>query len=244
MKKVNKLNFFRSPNFDERFEKINMIVIHYTGMNSFDEAKDHLCNKNSKVSAHYLIDEIGKIYQLVDDIHRAWHAGVSIWKNKKDINSCSIGIELVNPGHEFGYKSFEEKQMFSIEHLLEELIFHYDIPLSNVVGHSDVAPLRKLDPGELFDWKRLAAKKLAVWPQTFKKNPFELISFGDKGEHVTYVQLALKFIGYGIEVDGFFGKYTEAVIKAFQRRFRQSRIDGFFDDETGLLLAGLKNLNI
>ena len=157
MKKVNKLIFFRSPNFDERFEKINMIVIHYTGMNSFDEAKDHLCNKNSKVSAHYLIDEIGKIYQLVDDIHRAWHAGVSIWKNKKDINSCSIGIELVNPGHEFGYKSFEEKQMFSIEHLLEELIFHYDIPLSNVVGHSDVAPLRKLDPGELFDWKRLAA---------------------------------------------------------------------------------------
>ena len=241
-RKIKKNTSFRSPNFDHRLHKINMIVIHYTGMKSCDDALIHLCNKNTKVSAHYLIDEIGKIYQLVDDNFRAWHAGVSIWDGITDINSCSIGIELVNPGHEFGYKTFEEQQMLSIEYLLEELLFKYGISLKNVVGHSDVAPLRKCDPGELFEWERLAKKNLAIWPQKHSKNILPYLNLGKSSDGVSELQKKLSIIGYGIKIDGNFGPCTELVVRAFQRRYRKKRIDGCLDNETGSILESLLSL--
>lgn len=155
-----------SPNFNERAagKEINMLVLHYTGMLTAEDALDRMCDSSSEVSAHYMVDEDGEIYQLVDETKRAWHAGVSFWKGETDINSCSIGIEIVNPGHEFGYREFPEKQMQSVIALSKQIVEKYPILSENVVGHSDIAPTRKQDPGELFDWKRLAESGIGLWP--------------------------------------------------------------------------------
>ena len=145
----------KSPNFDKRPKgtKINSIVIHYTGMKTFDEAFERLCNKNSKVSSHYLIGRDGRIINLVDEKYRAWHAGISEWKGIDNLNNNSIGIELENPGHEFGYIPFSKKQMDVLISLCKELKNKYDIKEDWVLGHSDISPGRKLDPGEKFNWK-------------------------------------------------------------------------------------------
>ena len=147
----------KSPNFDKRpkGKKINSIIIHYTGMKNFDDAYKRLCDKNSKVSSHYLIGRDGKIINLVDEKNRAWHAGISHWKGIDNLNDISIGIELENPGHEFGYISFSKKQMDVLIYLCEELKNKYDIKEDWVLRHSDISPGRKLDPGEKFDWKRI-----------------------------------------------------------------------------------------
>ncbi len=233
-----------SPNFNERKLKINTVVIHYTGMETFSDALINLCNPSSKVSSHYLIDYSGEIYLLVDEEKRAWHAGVSSWKGIKDINSCSIGIELANRGHDFVYEPFPEEQMISLETLLIHLMKKYDISPFNIVGHSDVAPLRKKDPGELFNWKRLANKGLAIYPEKLNKNLFKKLSAGDQGKLVEILQVSLKEIGYGVNINSIYDSETKLVVKAFQRRFRNRMIDGIVDEETGKLITCLKMLTI
>ena len=231
-----------SPNFDERKSKIDIIVIHYTGMQSFEEALEHLCKPSSKVSSHYLINSSGDVYLLVDEEKRAWHAGVSYWSGNIDVNSSSIGIELVNPGHEFGYEIFSESQMTSLEVLIKSLINNYNIPLYNIVGHSDIAPLRKKDPGELFNWKRLAKKNLSIWPNKLSTSFSKNIKIGNKSNSILQVQEFLSEIGYKITKDGFFSEETKLVLMAFQRRFRCHKVDGLFDDETGSMIKSIYDL--
>ena len=163
-----------SPNWNERQLPISMVVVHYTGMQSADEALERLCDPMAGVSAHYLIEENGTVHRLVREDRRAWHAGKSFWRGITDVNSASIGIELVNPGHEFGYRPFPEAQMEALLPLLADMVQRHDVPRANVVGHSDIAPVRKEDPGELFDWDLLAAHRLALkTPRVTAPSPFE-----------------------------------------------------------------------
>ncbi|MBL42313.1 MAG: N-acetylmuramoyl-L-alanine amidase [Rhodospirillaceae bacterium] len=231
-----------SPNFNDRKSKIDIIVIHYTGMKSEQESLEQLCNTSSKVSSHFLINYSGDIFSLVEEEKRAWHAGVSFWNGENDINSSSIGIELDNPGHEYGYKPFTESQMVSLEKLISYLIKKYNIPLYNIVGHSDIAPLRKKDPGEFFEWKRLAKKNLSIWPKKILLNPFNNISIGEKSRSVLKVQKSLSEIGYKINQDAYYGAETKLVLQAFQRRFRSNKFDGCFDNITGMMIHSVNSL--
>ncbi len=207
-----------SPNFDSREgQAIDMLVLHYTGMKSGAAALDRLCDATAKVSAHYMVELDGTIYQLVNENDRAWHAGVSSWNAKTNINQRSIGIEIVNTGHDFGYVPFPEIQMAAGIKLCKAILGLYEIPDRNVVGHSDVAPTRKQDPGELFDWKLLAKNGIGLFP-----TPTE-----------TYVSAsALEQFGYDIS-------NLPAAITAFQRHFRPDNLSGKWDDECGKLLAAL-----
>lgn len=157
---------YSSPNYNDRvgYDAPNMIVLHYTGMKTAEEALERLCDTKSEVSAHYVIDEKGKSHQLVEDDKRAWHAGKSYWGGETDINSASIGIEIVNPGHEFGYEDFKSAQIKALIKLCQSLIIKYSIPPTRILGHSDVAPDRKYDPGHLFPWQELAALDIGIWP--------------------------------------------------------------------------------
>lgn len=195
-----------------------MLVLHYTGMESADAALARLCDTAAQVSAHYLIDEDGAIHRLVDESKRAWHAGLGFWRGERDINGRSIGVELANPGHEFGYCEFPELQMQALIDLARDILGRHTIPARNVVGHSDVAPDRKLDPGEFMDWPRLAEAGIGLWPEEAadpSENPLQDLA--------TY--------GYDIS--------TRHVISAFQRRFRPARIDGLADPHTRRIIAGL-----
>ncbi|MBL6945623.1 MAG: N-acetylmuramoyl-L-alanine amidase [Rhodospirillales bacterium] len=158
---------FPSPNFDDRPEvtAIDMLVLHYTGMPTANDALARLCDPAAQVGAHYMIDEDGTVHALIPEDKRAWHAGVSFWRGETDINGRSIGIELVNPGHEFGYRPFPDAQIEALILLAKGILRRHPIPPRNVVGHSDIAPSRKTDPGELFDWKRLAAEGIGLWPE-------------------------------------------------------------------------------
>lgn len=213
-----------SPNWNERELPITMVVLHYTGMRTGDEALERMCDPAAEVSAHYMIEEDGSVIRLVLEEKRAWHAGKGYWRGIKDVNSASIGIELVNPGHEWGYRPFTAAQMESLLPLLGRIIRHYDIPRANVVGHSDIAPARKEDPGELFDWQHLARLRLAL--ETPK------ISLGTPFPNDGAFLLALERFGYDIS-DG------RAAVAAFQRRWRPSRIDGLIDGEIGAILFAL-----
>ena len=213
-----------SPNWNERKLPISMVVLHYTGMRSAQEALDRLTDPAAEVSAHYLIDEDGTVTRLVPEGKRAWHAGRAYWRGISDVNSASIGIELVNPGHEFGYRPFPEAQMGSLIRLLADILWRHDIELGNVVGHSDVAPARKQDPGELFDWPRLARFGLAL------PTPRPRIRLLHENPGAFY--LSLERFGYDI-ADG------RAAVRAFQRRFRPACIDGEIDGEVGALLFEL-----
>lgn len=157
---------YTSPNFNERkgTEKPSLIILHYTGMESAKAALERLCDPKAEVSAHYLIEESGKTHSLVPDEKRAWHAGVSYWKGETDINAHSIGIEIVNPGHEFGYQAFPEKQIKVVIKLCKSLMKKYNIPPANILGHSDIAITRKIDPGHLFPWEKLARDEIGLWP--------------------------------------------------------------------------------
>ncbi|NVK20180.1 MAG: N-acetylmuramoyl-L-alanine amidase [Methylocystaceae bacterium] len=154
-----------SPNFDDRPDgvPVDMLVLHYTGMKTGEEALDRLCDEKAKVSAHYLVETDGKVFQLVDEEKRAWHAGVSSWRGHTDVNARSIGIEMVNPGHEWGYRTFPDAQIAQVIKLCQTILSRHPIPARNVVGHSDVAPARKEDPGELFPWEQLAAEGVGLW---------------------------------------------------------------------------------
>ncbi len=191
--------FTPSPNFNRRKTPVDMLVLHYTGMKTAQEALDRLRDPEAKVSAHYVVDENGEVYSLVDETKRAWHAGVSFWNGESDINSRSIGIEIVNPGHELGYVPFPDEQIHSVINLSKEIIKHNVIPYKNIVGHSDIAPSRKRDPGELFPWKKLAENGIGLWTDDFikpEKSAEEMLSV----------------IGYDITDE-------KAALKAFQRHF-------------------------
>jgi N-acetylmuramoyl-L-alanine amidase len=212
-----------SPNFAERMLPVSMLVLHYTGMKSGAEAIAWLANPASKVSAHYVVDEDGQVVHMVREEMRAQHAGLSHWRGITDCNSASIGIEIVNPGHEWGYRPFPEAQMQALIPLVAEIVGTYSIKPWNVVGHSDVAPARKMDPGELFEWDRLAKIGLAVPRPAAKVDP---------GWSDASFLLALERYGYGI-ADG-----PKAVI-AFQRRFRPENVDGVVDGECRAILWAL-----
>ena len=208
-----------SPNHGPRLSPIvDMLVIHYTGMESTPAALDRLCDEAAQVSAHYLIDEDGNIYALVEENRRAWHAGLSFWRGQTDINSRSIGIELVNPGHEFGYRSFPSRQIDALVNLGMAIIDRHPIPPRNVVGHSDIAPSRKQDPGELFPWQSLAESGLGVWPTPTP---------GAKGDRPIVESLSQ----WGYDVSD-----TGSALSAFQRHFRPEQIDGNADQETVRLI--------
>jgi N-acetylmuramoyl-L-alanine amidase len=234
---------FQSPNVDDRKDAaIDMLVLHYTDMKTAQAAIDHLCNAESKVSAHYVVDEAGEVYSLVDESKRAWHAGESFWRGHSNINSRSIGIEIANPGHTNGYRAFPELQMQSVIELCHAIIARHAIPPRNVVGHSDVAFLRKMDPGELFDWPRLARAAIGVFP--FGSHPMmgsELMR-GDNGKKVIRLQTALNNWGYGLKLDGDYGVKTEQCVIAFQRHYRPGNCDGKWDDECAGLLASLHGM--
>lgn len=220
-----------------------MIILHYTGMSSAEEALKYLCSSASKVSAHYLLTEGGTIYALVDEDRRAWHAGVASWHGETDINSCSIGIELVNPGHDLGYQAFPESQMTALEELLQDIVFRYDVSAARIVGHSDVSPQRKRDPGELFNWQRLARKQLALWPEIGTASQQTAILPGISGGEIAALQQSLAYIGYQLAIDGRFGDKTGHVIQAFQRRFRPSHVSGILDGETISLIYAVAEMH-
>ena len=213
-----------SPNHDERRLPVSMIVLHYTGMRDAGEALARLCDAEAKVSAHWLVAEDGTLVRLVDEGRRAWHAGAAYWRGVADVNSASVGIELVNPGHEWGYRPFPEEQMAALEGLMREIFRrHPEIRLDHVVGHSDVAPRRKQDPGELFDWPRLAAAGLAA--------PMPVADV-DPNWHDSGFLAALGRYGYDVS-------WPEEAVAAFQRRFRPRLIDGRIDAEVRALLLSL-----
>ena len=217
-----------SPNHGPRPDgvPVDLVVLHYTGMRTAGAALARLCDPAARVSAHYLIDEGGESYRLVGEARRAWHAGVSCWAGEADVNGRSIGIELANPGHEFGYRAFPEAQLRALEALLADILARRRIDPARVVGHSDVAPLRKRDPGELFPWRRLAAQGLAWWPPGAGAG-----AEPDEGR----ARAALARCGYG-----WTGEDLSAVLAAFQRRFRPARCDGVLDGETMGLIAAIE----
>ena len=213
-----------SPNFNVRALPVSMLVLHYTGMPDAASAIDRLKDPDAQVSAHYVVDEDGQVLRMVPEEHRAWHAGSSYWRGITDVNSASIGIEIVNPGHEFGYRPFPEEQMDAVVRLVADIKDRHDIPRANVVGHSDVAPARKQDPGELFDWARLAKHRLALArPIRDLVDPL----WTDGG-----FLLALERFGYDV-------RQPEAAVAAFQRRFRPEQIDGEIEGECRAILLNL-----
>jgi len=216
-----------SPNFNERPSGtvVDMLVLHYTGMESCDAALDRLCDPEVEVSAHYLIDEDGTTYTMVSEDKRAWHAGVSFWRGQSNINDRSIGIELVNPGHEFGYRPFPSDQMTALVALCLGVLGRHSIPACNVVGHSDVAPARKQDPGEHFNWARLAKAGIGLWPSAITGMPVTRDT----------VSAALADIGYETSD-------LSAALVAFQRRFRPENVDGELDPDTAQLIGTVRSL--
>jgi N-acetylmuramoyl-L-alanine amidase len=229
-----------SPNYDRRKPggPVDILLIHYTGMETAEAALERLCDPESKVSAHYVIDEDGTAYQLVKEKRRAWHAGVASWRGETDINGRSIGIELVNPGHEFEYRRFPDAQMAQLTSLASEIVLRHRIPDEGVLGHSDVAPGRKEDPGELFDWASLAASGVGLWPdRRFRPRRTGLmLQFGDQGAEVAALQGSLKSFGYGIADDGIYGDQTKIIVTEFQRHYRSLGVNGIADPETRSLI--------
>jgi N-acetylmuramoyl-L-alanine amidase len=212
-----------SPNFDTRALPVQMVVLHYTGMTSAEAAIERLADPAAKVSAHWVVTEDGQVVRMVDEANRAWHAGKSWWRGVTDVNSASIGIEIVNPGHEFGYRRFPDAQMAAVEALVAAAVQRYAILPANVVGHSDVAPARKEDPGELFDWPRLARAGLAMPVPEGGFDP----GWTDAG---TLAALAR----YGYDIND-----PVAAVVAFQRRFRPANLDGAIDAETRTILRNI-----
>lgn len=214
-----------------------MLLLHYTGMQSAEAALQRLCDPSAKVSAHYLIDEAGGVHRLVADQHRAWHAGIAGWGGETDINSCAVGIELVNPGHEFGYRPFPQAQMLALLELATRLVATYAISPARILGHSDVAPLRKSDPGELFDWHWLATAGIGRWPDAVSLDSVS----SDPTRRQSDGEAALREMGYMWNDTGDGGpeSASTAVIRAFQRHWRPATVDGVMDRETAAIIQAL-----
>ena len=230
-----------SPNFGPRLgeKPVSMIILHYTGMSSAKKARDWLCNPASEVSCHYLVEEQGKIVQMVGEEMRAWHAGVSSWKGEQDINSQSVGIEIQNPGHTLEYSTFPHEQMDAVAKLCHDIATRHHISQRDILAHSDVAPGRKVDPGEKFDWKYLHGQGIGHWVEPEPLSGGSFLQQGDQGDPVMALQAMLKMVGYGIKADGIFGQHTRIVVEAFQRHFRQARVDGIADQSTVITLHRL-----
>jgi N-acetylmuramoyl-L-alanine amidase len=224
-----------SPNFDPRREgaSTDILVMHYTGMHTAEEALARLCDPDAKVSSHYTVDEAGRIYRHVDESNRARHAGVSWWAGERDVNSRSIGIEIVNPGHEFGYVPFPEVQIAAVIALSRDIVARHPIPPHRIVGHSDVAPSRKMDPGELFPWATLADNGIGLFPNTPAVDVLP-----QEGAEM-FAHMLCKF-GYGVAPDVDIPLAT--VVTAFQRHFRPERVDGIIDAESEARLHALLSL--
>jgi N-acetylmuramoyl-L-alanine amidase len=229
-------NLVQAPNYELRRNgrAVDMLILHYTGMASAAAACDQLCNPNSGVSCHYLIDGQGLITQMVDEEKRAWHAGVSMWKGETDTNSRSIGIEIDNPGHTLGYTDFLPAQMKSVVALCRDILSRHAIPPCHVLAHSDVAPGRKIDPGEKFDWQMLHEAGVGHWVKPTEAEA-ELLS----SEEISQLQQLLFDYGYGIAVTGVEDAQTCRVLDAFRRHFRQSAISGPADRATFMTLQRL-----
>jgi N-acetylmuramoyl-L-alanine amidase len=232
-----------SPNHDERMLPIDILLLHYTGMTSTAAAIGRLCDPRSKVSSHYVVEEHGKVLQLVPETRRAWHAGQSSWEGESDINSRSIGIEIANPGHSFGYPDFPRAQIAAVIALCRDIVARHRIRADRVLAHSDVAPLRKLDPGEKFPWAKLHRAGVGAWIAPAPISAGAGLGPGDCGPAIAGVQAALRDYGYGIAATGVYDELTQAVVAAFQRHFRTDRIDGRADRSTIETLRALLAAN-
>ncbi len=219
-----------------------MIVLHYTGMQTGQAALERMCDPAAKVAAHYMVEEDGRVFRLAPEERRAWHAGVSFWRGERDINAVSIGIEIVNPGHEWGYRPFPDDQIEAVIGLLDAIRGRWAVPDSRILGHSDVAPVRKTDPGELFPWRRLAEAGHGLW---FDPEPERIAALGaplgpgDQGAGVFVLQAGLHRLGYELPPSGAYDEPTTLVVTAFQRHWRPERVDGIADGETRARLVGL-----
>jgi N-acetylmuramoyl-L-alanine amidase len=230
-----------SPNFDERtgLARPDMIVLHYTGMQWSHDAVHRLCDPKARVSSHYVVMENGSVLQLVPENKRAWHAGVSSWGGDPDVNSRSIGIEICNPGHEFGYPDFPARQIAAVITLCRAIMTRNIVRPENVVAHSDVAPSRKQDPGEKFPWKRLALSGVGLWVEPAPIADGAGLNPGESGDRVSELQKLLADYGYGLEHTAHYDVPTTEVVIAFQRHFRPAKFDGLADAST---LATLRKL--
>ena len=230
-----------SPNYDVRRGPPDMIVLHYTGMPTGEAALQRLCDPEAKVSSHYLVEEDGRVFRLVPEERRAWHAGKSWWKGETDVNARSIGIEIVNPGHEWGYREFPDAQVEAVIGLLDDIRSRWQVSNDRIVGHSDVAPDRKEDPGELFPWKRLAQAGHGLWfePRPAPGKPLQL---GAEGLDVYALQAGLHRLGYEPRPSGRYDEETASVVTAFQRHWRPDKVDGVADGETRARLMGILQL--
>lgn len=243
-----------SPNFDARTRPVDLVVLHYTGMQDAETALNRLIDAApvagrypgpwqthdvphdaalGRASAHYVVDEQGAIYRLVPEEHRAWHAGAASWEGEGDVNSRSIGIEIVNGGHDFGLPEFADAQIDAVIALLKEILPRWALAPARVVAHSDIAPERKQDPGEKFPWRRLAEAGVSIWPDPATHRDYA------EGDPVLAVQERLAAIGYAVQATGSVDGQTKAALAAFQRRFRPAQVDGEPDEETQKLLAAL-----
>ena len=209
-----------------------MLLLHYTGMESAEAALDWLTREESKVSCHYLVDEEGRITQMVRESERAWHAGQSLWSGETDLNSCSIGIEIHNQGHDFDYRDFPETQMRAVVALCGDILGRHAVPPHRVLAHSDIAPGRKRDPGEKFDWRMLAEAGIGLWVPPAEITDDGALGPGDENAAVLDFQQQLAAFGYGVETTGTYGRGLESVVQAFQRHFRPERVDGIADAST------------
>jgi N-acetylmuramoyl-L-alanine amidase len=227
-----------SPNFDARTAPPDMIVLHYTGMQTGDAALARLRDPVAKVSSHYMVEEDGRIYCLVPEARRAWHAGQSFWRGETGLNGVSIGIEIVNPGHEFGYRPFPDVQIASVIALVGEIRGRWSVSDARIIGHSDIAPERKQDPGELFPWKTLAQAGHGLWVDA-PSAPGAPLAKGDEGTGVFALQAGLTRLGYDCAPSGNFDDATATTVIAFQRHWRPERVDGIADGETRARLVHL-----
>lgn len=227
-----------SPNFDMRSAPPDMVLLHYTGMQSGYEAIARLRDPEAKVSAHWVVEEDGRPFKLVDEERRAWHAGKSFWKGETDINNRSIGIEIVNPGHEFGYRDFPDAQIETVIALVGAIRGRWPIENARILGHSDVAPARKEDPGELFPWRRLAEAGHGLWFEPVPA-PGPALTVGDTGVGVFALQAGLHRLGFEPLPSGSYDEDTATLVRAFQRHWRPDKVDGIADGETRARLMGL-----
>jgi N-acetylmuramoyl-L-alanine amidase len=236
-----KIDWAPSPNFDARVRLPDMLVLHYTGMPTGEAALARMVDPAAKVSAHYVVEEDGRVFALVAEERRAWHAGQSFWKGERDINGCSIGVEIVNPGHAFGYRAFPDAQIAAVIELAGDIRSRWSIADACILGHADVAPGRKEDPGELFPWQALAEAGHGLWVEPAAA-PGPPLSEGAGGTGVFALQAGLARLGYESPPSGTYDSATAAIVRAFQRHWRQRLVDGVADGETRARLIALLKL--
>ena len=236
-----------SPNFDDRTLPITNLILHYTGMKTGGQALERMCDAEAKVSAHYMVEEEGCIFQLVEEDKRAWHAGVSEWQGETNINSNSIGVEIVNGGHDWPLEDgslpvFPDVQINAVIALCKDIMKRQGE--LTILAHSDIAPARKIDPGEHFPWQGLAAAGLGYWPDIQSDDRRVLFSEGVRDRGVAIVQRGLAHIGYCARVTGVMDAETGKIIEALQRRYRPDKIDGAVDIQTMEIIKSLSETNV